>query len=236
MSPASRQRCCEVVILLPTGHRKESSQSSRIGVCISSEPKPENCGSSREPRSQRMRSEVRECCLLVLLAASSAMGVEPPDPTSARLAIAPVQARPISFVRDVSPALTKAGCNAGACHGSFQGRGGFRLSLLGFDPDFDHEVLSKASRSRRVVPTAPESSLLLTKPVGEVPHGGGRRITRDSEVFAILRDWQLAGMPGPREGELAGIKLTAQPSDLTLMPNQSQTLTVQATFADGETR
>ncbi len=174
--------------------------------------------------------------LLVSITASFAIGAEPPDPVSARLASTPAQARSISFVRDVSPALTKAGCNAGACHGSFQGRGGFRLSLLGFDPDFDHEVLTKASRSRRVVPAAPESSLLLKKPVGEIPHGGGRRISRESEVFAILRDWQLAGMPGPREGELIGIKLTAQPSDVTLMPNQAQSLAVQATFADGETR
>ncbi len=181
-------------------------------------------------------ANVATCYLLTLFATQTAIGGEPPDPTAARLASVPAQARPISFVRDVSPALTKAGCNAGVCHGSFQGRGGFRLSLLGFDPEFDHEVLSKASRSRRVVPTAPESSLLLTKPVGEIPHGGGRRISRGSEVFAILRDWQLAGMPGPREGELNGIKLTAQPSDVTLMPNQSQTLTVQATFADGETR
>ncbi len=176
------------------------------------------------------------CYLLALFATHAAIRAEPLDPISARLVSSPAQARPISFVRDVSPALTKAGCNAGACHGSFQGRGGFRLSLLGFDPDFDHEVLSKASRSRRVVPTAPESSLLLKKPVGEIPHGGGRRISRDSEVFAILRDWQLAGLPGPRDGELNGIKLTVQPSDVTLMPNQSQTLTVQAIFADGEAR
>jgi hypothetical protein len=175
-------------------------------------------------------------CLLTLIVTHATIGAEALDPISARLVISPAPARPISFVRDVSSALTKAGCNAGVCHGSFQGRDGLRLSLLGFDPDFDHEVQTKASRRRRVVPTAPESSLLLRKPVGEIPHGGGRRISRDSEVFAILRNWQLAGMPDPRDGELMGLKLTAQPSDVTLMPNQSQTLTVQATFADGETR
>lgn len=174
--------------------------------------------------------------LLTIFTVDCSIASEPPDPTTARLASAPARTQPISFVRDVAPALTKAGCNAGACHGSLQGRGGFRLSLLGFDPEFDHEVLSKASRSRRVVPTAPESSLLLTKPVGEVPHGGGRRITRDSEVFTILRDWQLAGMPSASNSELPAIKLTAQPSGLVLMPNQSQTIAVQATFADGETR
>lgn len=197
---------------------------------------------------------------LVLCSLPIVNAAEPPDPTSTRLVAA--NARPVSFVRDVAPALTKAGCNAGACHGSFQGRGGLRLSLLGFDPEFDHEALSKASRSRRVVPTAPESSLLLTKPVGDVPHGGGRRIARDSEVFAILRDWQLAGMPGASNAELTSIKLAAQPSELVLatphglaggvsppVTNDAVTtigptggftpsarLTVTATFADGETR
>lgn len=173
---------------------------------------------------------------LLFVAVTGAFAAEPPDPISARVTSTPANTRQISFVRDVVPALTKAGCNAGACHGSFQGRGGLRLSLLGFDPEFDHEALSKASRSRRVVPTAPESSLLLTKPAGDVPHGGGRRISRESEVFAILRDWQLAGMPGGSNTELNGIKLTAQPSELVLQPNQLQSLTVQATFADGETR
>ncbi len=45
------------------------------------------------------------------------------------------------FIQDVVPILTKAGCNAGSCHGSFQGRGGFRLSLLGFDPTADYEAI-----------------------------------------------------------------------------------------------
>ncbi len=206
-----------------------------------------------------MRTRIGFTAWLLLWTLPVVIAAEPPDPISARLASTPANPRPISFVRDVAPALTKAGCNAGACHGSFQGRGGFRLSLLGFDPEFDHEVLSKASRSRRVVPTAPESSLLLKKSSGEVPHGGGRRITRDSEVFAILRDWQLAGMPGASNAELTAIKLTAQPSELVLSAQRraegvnppsaagaaseelggltsSAHLKVMATFADGETR
>src|SRR5881394_335115 len=64
------------------------------------------------------------------------------------------------FIKDVVPVLTKAGCNAGACHGSFQGRGGFRLSLLGFDPAADYEAVVTESRGRRVFATAPDKSLL----------------------------------------------------------------------------
>src|SRR5688572_6911395 len=84
-------------------------------------------------------------------------------------------ADPVSFSRDVVPALTRAGCNSGACHGSFQGRGGFRLSLLGFDPQADFDSLTREARGRRIFPALPEQSLLLLKPTGTVAHGGGKR-------------------------------------------------------------
>lgn len=174
---------------------------------------------------------------VLVIAVQGLFAKEPVDPTASPLPESQAASlRGIRFVRDVVPALTKAGCNAGACHGSFQGRGGLALSLLGFNPEFDHEVLSKASRSRRIAPAAPEQSLLLTKPAGDVPHGGGRRISKDSEVYTILRKWQAAGMPGPRDGELQGIKLAAQPSELVLSAGEAAQLSVQATFADGETR
>src|SRR5678810_1111473 len=85
-----------------------------------------------------------------------------------------------NFIKDVVPVLTKAGCNAGACHGSFQGRGGFRLSLLGVDPAADYEAIFKGARGRRVSLGSPESSLLMQKALGAVPHGGGRRIEASS--------------------------------------------------------
>ena len=47
------------------------------------------------------------------------------------------------FQRHVVPLLGKLGCNGRACHGSFQGRGGFRLSLFGYDFDADHAALSE---------------------------------------------------------------------------------------------
>src|SRR5262249_31349801 len=66
---------------------------------------------------------------------------------------------PASFTRDVMPVLTRAGCNMGACHGAALGRGGFRLSLLGFDPAFDHEQIVKSGEGRRVVLSDPERSI-----------------------------------------------------------------------------
>ena len=73
---------------------------------------------------------------------SDRLFLRPADPTETRLdGAAASSSQAIDFIRDVEPALTKAGCNMGACHGSFQGRGGFRLSLLGFDPTFDYDAL-----------------------------------------------------------------------------------------------
>lgn len=103
----------------------------------------------------------------------------------------------MSFERDVVPALTKAGCNAGACHGSFQGRGGMKLSLLGYDPLADYDTLLKHSRGRRVNMAAPAHSLLLRKAVGATPHLGGRRITEQSAVYQVLLAWLAAGAPPP---------------------------------------
>src|SRR5262249_59265958 len=85
-------------------------------------------------------------------------------------------AEPVSFERDVVPLLTRAGCNAGACHGKARGQNGFQLSLLGFDRDFDYAAIVEEARGRRVFPAAPERSLLLLKPTAQVPHGGGRRL------------------------------------------------------------
>src|SRR5436309_11522201 len=81
----------------------------------------------------------------------------------------------VTFEFDVQPLLTRFGCNAGACHGKSRGQNGFALSLLGFDPDFDYDALIREGRGRRVFPAAPENSLLLRKPTGQMPHGGGKK-------------------------------------------------------------
>src|SRR5437763_1059615 len=110
-------------------------------------------------------------------------------------------ADPVGFTRDVVPALTRAGCNSGSCHGSFQGRGGFRLSLLGFDPAADHEAIVREARGRRVFPARPDHSLLLLKPTGTVAHGGGKRLTPDSPTHRILLAWLREGLPPPSKSD-----------------------------------
>ncbi len=96
---------------------------------------------------------------------------------------------PIDFQTDVIAALSKAGCNQGACHGSPQGKNGFRLSLRGFDPDLDLATLTHEEFGRRVNPNAPDDSLILKKGLAEVPHQGGARFKRTSAEYQILRAW-----------------------------------------------
>jgi hypothetical protein len=52
--------------------------------------------------------------------------------------------------------LSRAGCNMGACHGNFNGKGGFRLSLRGEDADFDLDALTRGAAGRRVDPNMVE--------------------------------------------------------------------------------
>ena len=42
--------------------------------------------------------------------------------------------QPVQFRNELVAALNVGGCNAGACHGTPSGKGGFKLSLRGFDP------------------------------------------------------------------------------------------------------
>ena len=84
----------------------------------------------------------------------------------------------VDFENDLQPILTRFGCNSGPCHGKARGQGGFQLSLLGFDAQQDYDAIAKEGRGRRTFAGAPESSLILAKPAGKVPHGGGRNSER----------------------------------------------------------
>src|SRR5688572_2968939 len=94
-----------------------------------------------------------------------------------------------SFRNDVMAVLSKAGCNAGTCHGNKNGKGGFKLSLRGQDPDIDYLTLTRDLMARRVNRLQPEESLILLKPTGRIAHEGGARFDRESLEYGILRDW-----------------------------------------------
>src|SRR4051812_49882352 len=95
----------------------------------------------------------------------------------------------VDFERHVMGLFSKAGCNSGSCHGSFQGRGGFRLSLFGYDPARDYAALTRESLGRRIDPVDPDRSLVLLKATGHTDHGGLGRFSKGSRQYAGLRGW-----------------------------------------------
>src|SRR5205085_7345475 len=96
------------------------------------------------------------------------------------LLIAPVPPTAAPFEREVMAVLSRAGCNAGACHGNLNGKGGFKLSLRGEDPSFDFSLLTRDMFARRIDRHRPDQSLILLKATGQVPHEGGVRFTKTS--------------------------------------------------------
>lgn len=142
----------------------------------------------------------------------------------------------IDFERDIQPVLTRFGCNSGPCHGKQRGQNGFQLSLLGFDSDFDHNALTKESRGRRISLTRPEASLLLTKPSGKSPHGGGVRLAEGSSAYQLLLEWIQAGAPRsiPQTPQL--VRVNVAPTEKVFAHNGQQQLTVTAHYDDGSTR
>lgn len=148
----------------------------------------------------------------------------------------PSQAQSITFLNDVEPILTKLGCNSGGCHGKATGQNGFRLSLLGFEPEFDHAALLQEGRGRRVFVGSPDQSLLLVKAVGKVPHGGGKRLEPDSDDYRVLHDWIKQGAVGPRSDDVKLERVTVQPAKRVLQRDSRQQLLVTAHFSDGSTR
>lgn len=146
------------------------------------------------------------------------------------------ETRLLNFANDIVPLLTRYGCNAGGCHGKASGQNGFKLSLFGFDPIFDHNAIVKEARGRRLFPAAPDNSLLLTKPTGRVPHGGGRRLSPDSEAYQTLRRWIVQGTPLGVEQAPSLKKLEVVPPQRILERQTQQQIAVLAHYHDGAVR
>lgn len=138
----------------------------------------------------------------------------------------------VRFHRQVRPILNKAGCAAAACHAAQHGKGGFKLSVFGFDPRADHRAIVRDRLQRRVNFVQPEASLLLQKPSLQAPHGGGRRLRRDSPEFATLKAWIAAGAPAPRRDAAKVEQLLVEPARRVTQPGQRQQLRVVAVYSD----
>ncbi|MCA9048398.1 MAG: DUF1549 domain-containing protein, partial [Planctomycetaceae bacterium] len=140
---------------------------------------------------------------------------------------------PINFKNQVVPIFTKLSCNSGGCHGKASGQNGFKLSLLGFYPEDDYEFLVKEARGRRIFPPAPERSLLLAKAIGESPHGGGKRMDKESYEYRLLYSWIEQGMPYGGEADPVVTGIECIPAGNVMSQQEEQQITVYATYSDG---
>jgi hypothetical protein len=140
---------------------------------------------------------------------------------------------PINFPNQVVPIFTKLGCNGGGCHGKSGGQNGFAISLLGFIPEMDYAALVKESRGRRLLPVAPDSSLLLLKASGRVAHGGGKRMDVGSDEYKLLRRWIAAGTPYGRPDDPVVVRISVYPEERVVPRGGRQQLAVYAHYSDG---
>lgn len=144
---------------------------------------------------------------------------------------------PVSFLRDVMPVLAKAGCNAGTCHGGQKGRNGFKLSLRGYDPAFDHEQIAEDISGRRIDFKEPANSLVLLKPTQGVPHEGKLVFAEKSRYYRLMHQWIAEGC----KSDVDSMQRVARLEVLPQLPvlngiGREQQLVVLAYYPDGTSR
>ena len=142
----------------------------------------------------------------------------------------------LKFELDIQPILTARGCNSGPCHGKSRGQNGFALSLLGFDANMDFDAIVKNARGRRIKIASPTESLLLTKAIGKLPHGGGVRFSESDEDYRLLLRWIEQGSKRTDETDPKLVSIELTPKPYSLKAGQQESLTVTATYSDGHLR
>ena len=148
-----------------------------------------------------------------------------------------LRAGPCNFLRDVAPILNKTGCTAGACHGAAKGKNGFKLSLRGYDPQFDYESLLYDLSGRRFNRADPGKSLMLAKPSQEVAHGGGQRFAKNSDYYKAIFNWISQGVPYGDPAKDTVVELRAEPAEILMAkPGETTSLRVIVRYQDDHVR
>jgi hypothetical protein len=213
--------------LLVTGHCSDGSETDLTSQAIL---KPARQGVVRLEQG-------------ALLAPAAAGSVDVTVRVGARSARVPVVVKdidkvaPVSLANDVEPIFTKIGCNQGTCHGQQNGKGGFKLSLRGYDPGFDLEQIAKDSGGKRIDAKDPEKSLLLLKPTMQVPHGGGPRLVKGSPEYNLILRWIREGRAAPTDKEPHIAELRVTPAErIVSRPGAAQHIIATAKYSDGTER
>ena len=143
----------------------------------------------------------------------------------------------VNFVHDVAPVLSRLGCNAGTCHGSAQGKNGFKLSLRGYDPIFDVRALTddqavaacqpRLARRQHDAPRSPPAPCRTS---------AAQLIQPGEPYYEIIRAWIADGakldLTTPRV-----TKIEVAPIDPVVQRiGTRQQLRVLATYSNGEVR
>ena len=161
---------------------------------------------------------------LPLLLASATFALTAADPS-------------VTFLRDVAPILNKTSCTSGPCHGAAKGKNGFKLSLRGYDPQFDYEALLYDLSGRRFNRAEPARSLMLAKPTQSVAHGGGLRFDKKSPYYTTIYNWIAQGVPFGDPAKDTVTALEVEPREVAMAaPGATSQVKVTARFADGQTR
>lgn len=156
--------------------------------------------------------------------------------TEVSVKVTSAEAMPVEFIRDVNPLLSKVGCNQGTCHGSANGKNGFKLSLRGYDALYDYRALVDDISGRRFNRSQPSQSLMLLKPTQGVPHEGGFLFDEDSRIYKTLEQWIAEGCQFKADAaRVTGIEIYP-PTPLLQLRHDQQQLIVIAKYADGSTR
>jgi len=143
----------------------------------------------------------------------------------------------VSYVKDVQPIFNKVGCTSGPCHGGAKGKNGFKMSLRGYDPEFDFRAVMTDLSGRRINRTEPAQSLILLKPTMTIPHGGGVRLEQDSPNYKTVLQWLSEGAVYGDPVSSQVTKLDVDPPEFFAeKPGPSQQLKVVAHYADGSSR
>ena len=143
---------------------------------------------------------------------------------------------PVSFLGDIQPILTKAACNSGGCHGKAEGQNGFKLSVFAFDDSFDHDSITRHARGRRINVAAPQTSLLIRKATGILPHGGGTKVQVNGLWYKQLTRWIKEGANLDTTNDNTNIRLEVYPPLLEVEANTGLQLQVFAIDTEGNRR
>lgn len=143
----------------------------------------------------------------------------------------------VTFLRDVAPILNKTGCTSGPCHGAAKGKNGFKLSLRGYDPQYDYEALLYDLSGRRFNRADPGKSLMLAKPSQEIAHGGGLRFEKDSDYYKTIYNWIAQGVPFGDPAKDSVVEMKVEPKEIFMSkPGETAAVKVVVRYQDGAIR